>query len=282
MTALVGVALGAVVGIGVLLIIQGIRGRPVLPRGGDGIPAVFRSTALWGWVAAGVVAGLLVYAVTGWLVAAVAAGVLVAVAPRLVGGRNERQVFIARTEAVAAWTEMIRDTMAGAAGLEQALIASAAVAPAAIRDDVDRFVARLDRMALTDALARLGDDLDHPSADLVVVSLANAARMEARELGPLLTRLAESIRGDVKMRLRVEVGRARIRTSARIVVITTIVTTLVVYLFSRNLLEAYDTAAGQAWLLVVFAVFGLGAWLLHGYGRLEMPDRFRARQRTPL
>lgn len=234
----------------------------------------------WGWVAAGVVAGLLVYAVTGWLVAAVAAGVLVTVAPRFVGGRSERQVFIARTEAVAAWTEMIRDTMAGAAGLEQALIASAAVAPAAIGDEVDRFTARLDRMPLTDALARLGDDLDHPSADLVVVSLANAARMEARELGPLLTRLAESIRGDVKMRLRVEVGRARIRTSARIVVITTIVTTLIVYLFSRNLLEAYDTAAGQAWLLVVFAVFGLGAWMLHSYGHLEMPERFRARGRT--
>ena len=282
MTALLGAALGAMVGVGVLLIIQGIRGRPVLPRGTDGIPDAFRSPVVWGWVAAGVVAGLLVYAVTGWLVAAVAAGVLVAVAPRFVGGRSERQVFIARTEAVAAWTEMIRDTMAGAAGLEQALIASAAVAPAAIGDEVDRFTARLDRMPLTDALARLGDDLDHPSADLVVVSLANAARMEARELGPLLTRLAESIRGDVKMRLRVEVGRARIRTSARIVVITTIVTTLIVYLFSRNLLEAYDTAAGQAWLLVVFAVFGLGAWLLRTYGRLEMPERFRARQRTTL
>jgi len=280
MTALLGAALGAMVGVGVLLIIQGIRGRPVLPRGTDGIPDAFRSPAVWGWVAAGVVAGLLVYAVTGWLVAAVAAGVLVTVAPRFVGGRSERQVFIARTEAVAAWTEMIRDTMAGAAGLEQALIASAAVAPAAIGDEVDRFTARLDRMPLTDALARLGDDLAHPSADLVVVSLANAARMEARELGPLLTRLAESIRGDVKMRLRVEVGRARIRTSARIVVITTIVTTLIVYLFSRNLLEAYDTAAGQAGLLVVFAVFALGAWMLHSYGHLEMPERFRARGRT--
>lgn len=282
MTALGGVALAAMIGVGVLLIIQGLRGRPVLPRSSDGIPDAFRSSRTWGWIAAGVVAALLVYAVTGWLVAAAAAGVLVAVTPRLVGGRSERQVFIARTEAVAAWTEMIRDTMAGAAGLEQALIASAAVAPAAIRDEVDRFVARLDRMPLTEALARLGDDLDHPSADLVVVSLANAARMEARELGPLLTRLAESIRGDVKMRLRVEVGRARIRTSARIVVITTIVTTLIVYVFSRNLLEAYDTAAGQLWLLVVFAVFALGAWLLHSYGRLDMPERFRARQRTTL
>ena len=43
---------------------------------------------------------------------------------------------------------------------------------------------------------------------------------------------------------------------------------------------AYDTVAGQAWLLVVFAVFALGAWLLHSYGHLEMPERFRARGRT--
>ena len=42
--------------------------------------------------------------------------------------------------------------------------------------------------------------------------------MEGRDIGALLSRLADSIRTDVRMRLRVEVGRARIRTSARIVI----------------------------------------------------------------
>lgn len=222
--------------------------------------------------------GLVVFGVTGWIVPAVALGGVVTVGHRFVGGRRERDVLVARTEAVASWAEMIRDTMAAAAGLEQALVASAAHAPAPIADEVRRFAARLDRMPLLDALGLLGEELQHPSADLIVVSLANAARMEARELGPLLSRLAESIRGDVAMRLRVEVGRARIRTSARIVVATTVVTILFMFVFSRDLLSAYDTFSGQLWLIVVIGVFAMGAWLLHTFGEIEMPDRFSARR----
>jgi tight adherence protein B len=219
-----------------------------------------------------------VFAVTGWLVPAVALGGLVMVGHRFIGGRRERAEIVARTQAVAAWAEMIRDNMAAAAGLEQALIASAAHVPAAIAAEVRRFANRLDRMPLLDALTLLGEDLEHPSADLIVVSLANAARMEARELGPLLSRLAESIRGDVRMRLRVEVGRARIRTSARIVTLTTIVTIMFMFLFSRDLLSAYDTLGGQLWLIVVGGIFAMGGWLLRRYGEIEMPDRFTARR----
>lgn len=79
------------------------------------------------------------------------------------------------------------------------------------------------------------------------------------------------------MRLRVEVGRARIRTSARIVVATTAVTIGFLFVFSRQLLTAYDSTAGQLWLLVVAAVFAAGGWMLHTYGQIEMPERFSAR-----
>ncbi len=97
-----------------------------------------------------------------------------------------------------------------------------------------------------------------------------------------VSRLAESIRGDVRMRLRVEVGRARIRTSARIVVAVTVFTIVFMYVFSRPLLDVYDTAAGQMWLLVILAIFGLGGWMLNHYSQIEMPERFSARRsRTP-
>ena len=176
---------------------------------------------------------------------------------------------------------MIRDNMAGAAGLEQALMATAEVAPKPIATEVHRFARRLESVALPEALALLGDDLNHPSADLVVAALANAARMEGRDLGSLLTRLAESIRGDVRMRLRVEVGRARIRTSARVVMAVTLVTIVFMYIFSRPLLAVYDTPVGQLWLLVVLVIFGLGGWMLSHYSQIEMPDRFSARRDTP-
>ena len=277
MNALIATCLGLMVGLGVWLLVQGIRGKAVVPPMEDIAPGM-RSEVALAWFSGGLMTGLIVFALTGWIVLAVTLGGLVMFGHKFFGGRRERAGFVARTEAVAAWVEMIRDNMAAAAGLEQALIASAAYAPAPIAEEVRRFASRLDRMPLLDALTLLGEDLQHPSADLIVVSLANAARMEARELGPLLSRLAESIRGDVAMRLRVEVGRARIRASARIVVATTLVTILFMFVFSRDLLSAYDTLGGQLWLIVVIGIFAMGGWLLRKYGEVEMPDRFSARR----
>ena len=278
--ALVATALGLMVGLGVLLVIQGLRGRPVVATMTGFVPSARLEIAVV-WVCGGLVLGLLVWAVTGWIVLAVVLGGLVVSGPSMTGGRHERADFVARSEAVAAWAEMIRDTMAAAAGLTQALVASAAHAPEPIQEEVTRFAERLERMPLPDALGRLGDELHHPSADLIVAALTTAARMEARELAPLLSRLATSIREDVRMRLRVEVGRARIRTSARIIVTTTGATIGFMFVFSRNLLEAYDTATGQVWLAVVIAVFAAGAALMRSYGRIDVPERFSARRPGP-
>ena len=279
MTALAFAAISAGIGLGFLLVVQGVRGRQVLPDRTMERATSFNGPGL-AWFAGASMAALLVLSITRWPVAAAATFGFVLSAPRMLGGSETRADGIARTQAVATWTEMIRDNMAGAAGLEQALIATGQVAPTAIAPEVRRFVHRVEDMPLGEALTQLGDDLDHPSADLVVAALANAVRMESRELGPLLTRLAESIRGDVRMRLRVEVGRARIRTSARIVMGVTIFTVSFLYLFSRPLLAVYDSPIGQLWLLVVLSIFVLGGWLMNHYSQVEMPDRFSARHRS--
>ncbi len=277
MTVLFTVLLGAAFGLGLWMFYAGMRGIQLLPSISAVFPTDVKAEAAVGWIAGSAVAGVLVFAFTGWPVAAVIVAGIVIWLPRPLAARSSRHDESAKTEAIASWTEMIRDNIAGSAGLEQALIASSAVAPLAIAPELRRFAARVDRMSTVDALARLGADLDHPSADLVVVALVNAARMEARELGPLLGRLAETIRADVRMRLRVEVGRARIRTSARIVVATTLVTMAFLFAFSRQLLRAYDSTTGQLWLLVVAGVFALGGWMLHSYGQIDMPERFAAR-----
>lgn len=281
MSLLVAAAAGTGVGLGIVLVIAGMRGKQILPSIQQLFPTSTTVETAVAWCAAAGLAGVVVYALLGWPVAAVLATAVVIWLPRPLATRANRDVAVARTEAIAIWAEMIRDNMAGSAGLEQALIASAQVAPDVIAPELRRFASRIDRMSLIDALGRLGADLDHPSADLVVVALVNAARMEARELGPLLSRLAETIRADVRMRLRVEVGRARIRTSARIVVGTTVVTIAFLFVFSRQLLTAYDSLAGQLWLVVVAAVFALGGWLLSSYGQLQMPERFSARTTRP-
>ena len=277
MTVLISVLVGAAFGLGLWMLFAGMRGIQLLPSTSAVFPSDIKAEMAVGWVAGSAIAGVLVFAFTSWPVAAVITAGVVLWLPRPLAARSSRQDESAKTEAIASWTEMIRDNIAGSAGLEQALIASSSVAPLAIAPELRRFAARVDRMSTVDALARLGEDLDHPSADLVVVALVNAARMEARELGPLLGRLAETIRADVRMRLRVEVGRARIRTSARIVVATTLVTMAFLFAFSRQLLKAYDSTTGQLWLLLVAGVFALGGWMLHSYGQIDMPERFAAR-----
>ena len=63
--------------------------------------------------------------------------------------------LVARVEAIAGWAEMLRDTIAAAAGLEQAIAATAPLAPPPIRDEVVMLAARLERERLSTASASL-------------------------------------------------------------------------------------------------------------------------------
>jgi hypothetical protein len=278
MTVTVAAAIGALVGIGLWLAYTALRGVRVLRPIGRLAPDAVAPDRALRWAAISALAGLVVGLVTGWPVAGVAVALGVLWAPAVLGATRQREMEIATAEAIATWTDMLRDTMAGASGLEEALIQTAAVAPTPIAPQVHAFAARLRHQPLDQALRRLAEDLDHPSVDLLVAALAAAGRLEARDLGGLLGRLAEAIRADTQMRVRVEIGRARIRTSAKIAVAATAATIAFLYLFARQLLAAYDTAAGQAWLVVVAAVFAGAGVLLRHYSRLDTPERFTLRR----
>ena len=278
METLIAAGIGAGIGFGIWLIWSAVSGIKVIPDAQQIVPAAVPADRALVWLAAATGCGLLVGVVTGWPVAGVTAGLGLLLAPAALGGAKRRAGETQRAEAVATWADMIRDTMAGASGLEEALVQTSTVAPAPIRPELRAFSYRLRHQSFDDALSGLADDLNHPSADLLVAALAAAGRLEARDLGGLLARLAEAIRGDVRMRTRIDVGRARIRTSARIAVGTTVATIGFLYLFGRHLLEPYDTALGQAWLLVVAAVFFTAGWLLHRYSQLEAPERFTLRR----
>ena len=79
---------------------------------------------------------------------------------------------MARTEAIATWTEMLRDTIAAAHGLEAAIAATSPVAPGPIHDEIGALAARLQHTSLDTGLRGLADDLAHPIADLVVAALS--------------------------------------------------------------------------------------------------------------
>jgi hypothetical protein len=270
-------AVGALAGFGLWLGITAWRGIRVVPPARQLVPVAVPVERAAVWLSLAAVSGLVVGLVTGWPVAGLATGLGVLFGPAALGGAARRAEEMATADAVATWADMIRDTMAGASGLEESLIQTAAVAPTAIRPQLEAFAHRLRYQPIEVALDELATDLNHSSADLIVASLAAAARLEARDLGGLLARLAEAIRGDVRMRTRIEIGRARIRTSARIAVGTTTATVVFLYLFAQHLLEPYDTPAGQGWLLVVTGVFFGAGVMLHHYSRLDTPERFSLR-----
>ena len=280
MSAFVIAALAAGVALGLLLVIAGVSGRPVLEGIGGGArrviggPGVTRAACCVG-------AFVVVWAVTGWIVGGVLAALAVAALPGVLGGRAQREKAIARTEAIASWTEMIRDSIVAASGLEEAIVATAPVAPAPIETEVRRLVLRLEHQRLPDALVAFGEDLDHPSGDLVVAALVIAARMEASDLSSLLSRLAEATRGEARMRIRVEVGRSRVRTATKVIVGVVAVAVVFLALVNREYLEVYDTPAGQFVLAIVGAIFATGGWLLTRMARIDLPDRFTARATSP-
>jgi Flp pilus assembly protein TadB len=273
MTA-ISLILGAGVGFGLFLVISGWRGAGT----GHSVAAQLHVR----WAGAQRRAGL---ALTGaltlgllsrWPVAVVGGAVLGAFLPSVMGGSAVRQRAIARNDAVAAWAELLRDSLSGAHGLEAVIITTAPIAPSAIRDEVVRLAGRIGHERLTSALRAFADDLGDPTADLVVAALILAAEGSARELGALLGSLAEAARDEAAMRRRVEASRARARSTVQIVTGLTSAMIVGLLLFDRQYLKPYDSPAGQAVLALVASCFGLGLWWLARMSTIPSPERFLA------
>lgn len=254
---------------GVWLIVLGLRGTSAQPRRWT-VPDQFFMVRL----CIGVVIALLVGVVTGWIAAAVLAGLGAALLPRVLRTGTEQRARLDRIEAIASWTEMLRDTLVAASGLEHAVLATATRAPEAIRPEVVSLAAQLrggERLGV--ALRRLGDELHDPTADLVIAALVLSSEHQARHLAELLGELATEAREQASMRMRIEASRRQTRTSVRVIVITTIAFASGLIALNRAYLDPFDSFQGQLVLTVVGALFGLAfAWLAR-IARLREPDR---------
>ncbi|MGF1425025.1 type II secretion system F family protein [Kitasatospora sp. LaBMicrA B282] len=220
---------------------------------------------------------LLMLVVTGWPVA----GPLTAAAawwlPKVLGRDKEHEKAVARIEAIATWTEQLRDTLAAAAGLEQALLATTATAPLPVRPKVAACAEAIRRgQRLPDALRQLQADLADPLGDLVVIALLGAAGRQSGRLADLLAGLAGSAREQALMRARTATSRARIRTSVRIVVATTLGMALALIVLNRSYLQPFDTATGQLVLLVIAGLFALAFTWLRRIATFTEPARVLA------
>lgn len=212
---------------------------------------------------------------TRWPVLTAAGGLLAFFAPTLFGGAASEKQAIAKLEGLAAWTESLRDTIAGAVGLEQAIPATAYAASPSISPQLTTLADRLRvRTPLPIALQRFADELDDPSADLIVAALMLNARLRGPGLRDVLTSLAGSAREELEMRRRVGSGRASTRRSVQIVVGITVVFVLGLVLFNRDYVEPYSSPLGQIVLLVVLLFFAAGFMWMRRLSVFDLPERF--------
>lgn len=281
-TLLLVILLGAVVGGGIVLFILAL-----IPREDDEemkppsqLLESVRKAGLRVPIALG--AALLILLLTRWPVAAAAVAVLVFVWPALFGGAGAEAKAINRLEGLAAWTESLRDTVAGAVGLEQAIPATAYAAAPSISRELTALADRLRvRVPLPQALQRFADEMNDSSVDLIVASLILNARLRGPGLREVLTSLSESARAALDMRQRVNAGRRSTRRSVQIVMFVTVAFVLGLSIFNKKYVAPYSTPVGQIVLLIILGLFAAGFFWLRRLASFEVPERFlHARDRV--
>lgn len=275
--SLLSLVAGAVAGAGVFLLVLAVVGVPVRDPSRPSLltRASFTGTSggrsrgarlLWGLVTATVT-----LVATRWPVAAISAGLLAAFWDRLAGGGAEERRSIERLEAMAVWTESLRDTIAGAIGLEQAIPATATTSARILRPSLNLLVDRLRiREPLPKALLRFAADVDDASADVVCAALVLNARLRGPGLRDVLTALASSTREELDLRRRIEASRRSIRRSVKIVLVIVLGVMGLLAVLNRKYVEPYQGLTGQLVLLLVVGLFLAGLLWLR---RLATPPR---------
>lgn len=280
-TIIMAAGTGLLATAGLLLVVAGLVGRPAdQPRPQAQPPAWLnrvrqrqRQVSTRQLVVCAVV-GFVAILATGWIVAGIIGAAAAYALPRILGPDRDHKRRLARIEAMATWTENLRDTLGAAAGLEQAIMTAANTPPLAIHDEVTRLAARLRAgERLPSALRRLAAELDDPTGDLVVTALVMAAERHARNVTDLLSTLAQTARDQAQLRLKISASRAQIRTNVRIIIGITLAMAVGMAVFNPSFVAPYATAAGQFVLLMVAALFGLAFSWLSGISRIAEPDR---------
>jgi len=271
---LLAIVIGGLAGGALFLAILALYGLPPKrPGSGPGTIDRLRRDVFGTRGGVAIVTGILILLATRWVVAGIGVGLL-AYHWRSVSGANSERAAIARLEGLATWTESLRDTIAGAVGLEQAIPASTRIAAPAIKEPLLRLVDRLQtRVPMADALRLFAVDLDDASADLIIAALIINSRLRGPGLRDLLGALSRSVREELDMRRKVSAERRSTRRSVQIVIGVSVGMAIVLALVDRSFLSPYSTAIGQLALAGIAGLYGIGIVWLPRLARFESPQR---------
>ncbi len=267
------VLFGAGIGAGLALLIGGIWstgsrvGRMTMTKRLD--PAN-RQAAL-----CAVVLGVAVGLVTHWPVgAAIGAGVGWTLRSALQPTTSRR--VVGRLEALAAWIEALRDSVAAHRGLLAAIESTVGSAPDLVKAHVAGRVARIDSgIGLDKALYAFAQELGDAAVDEAIAPLILASRFGGSDLQHLLGSAAANTRDQIALWQRTEVARARPRRDMRLVIAVTLAFTLGILVIGHGYFRPFDSPGGQLALLCVAGLFAAGFWSMNRLSRpAPMPRLF--------
>ena len=277
MRTLIGAALGALLAAGVLGALlasltsrrdsvvrdhpKGSENRRHSLRRGGLIMRTHDGVQPW-YAAIGIVVGIAAVGFTGWPATSLF-GVVIWLALPMSLRRTGTGDGARRAEAIAGWTELLRDALSASAGMAQALIATAPSAPIPIRAQASAMATRLTNgVGLENALRTFAAEVNDASADFVVCALLLAASSRAQRLTEVLSALVETIRDNVAMHLRVDASRAAARSSVRTIVVFSMAFVVLLLAFAHTYLSPFGTAQGQLVLTVVALFYAAGLRLM--------------------
>ena len=216
------------------------------------------------------IVGVVVGIVTRWPVAGLMAVAVVILWPELARSGAIEKHSVAKIEAIANWTESLRDAAAAESGLEQALPETLDGVPAPPRRPLRNLVNALDlRTPLPVALAHFADEVGDRGADKVVIALSLTAEQRAGSLKRVLTTLASNTRAELEMRRRVLTERNGVRRQSNQVALGLLALAGLQAVLLRGWVEPYSTVYGQMVLAVLAAVY---VGLLVRLQRLAEPE----------
>jgi Flp pilus assembly protein TadB len=117
-------------------------------------------------------------------------------------------------------------------------------------------------VSLEAALRSFASEVDDPAAEFLVCALLLAATSRAQRLVEVLSALADSIREDVSMHLRIDASRASARSSVRTIVLFSLGFAGLLAVIGHSYLSPFGTTIGQLVLALVGAFYGVGVALM--------------------
>ncbi|SMX95289.1 hypothetical protein BSP109_02858 [Brevibacterium sp. Mu109] len=145
----------------------------------------------------------------------VIAGAAVVLWPLIVGGGKAERAALAKLDALAQWTEALRDLAQKGAGLESVIPKTIPTASEVLAPSLRHLSFRLSvRVPLPEALSLFADEVDDAGADLVVAALALSARQRKGQLSRVLSALSSALRDELEARTRIMRERNVVRREA--------------------------------------------------------------------